>query len=152
MNIVNCKHCDKEINLNTESYDRNAIIRYLNTICSKFKDGLQVEAEETTNMRKLKDGYVYQIEEKIEDVINKLDVMRESFQQCRELQEIYIDISTIIQQGHYNEYPEDLEFVYRNEEFEKILEKFEDTYDTALEEAFLSLKKLEPRDHMEVLK
>lgn len=103
-------------------------------------------------MRKLKDGYVYLIEEKLEDVINKLDVMREAFQQCRELQEIYIDISRIIQQGHYKEHPEDLEFVYRNEEFEKILEKFEDAYDTALEEAFLSLKKLEPRDHKEVLK
>lgn len=152
MNIVNCEHCDKEIYLDTESYDRNAIIRYLNTIGSKFKDELQVETKETTNMRKLKDGYVYQIEEKLEDVINKLDVMREAFQQCRELQEIYIDISTTIQQGHYNEHPEDLEFVYRNEEFEKILEKFEDTYDTALEEAFLSLKKLEPRDHKEVLK
>ncbi len=103
-------------------------------------------------MRKLKDGYVYQIEEKLEDVINKLDVMREAFQQCSELQENYIDISTIIQQGHYKEHPEDLEFVYRNEAFEKIIKKFEDTYDTALEEAFLLLQKLEPRGHTEVLK
>lgn len=48
MNIVNCEHCDKEIYLDTESYDRNATMRCLNPICSKCEDELWVEDEETT--------------------------------------------------------------------------------------------------------
>lgn len=103
-------------------------------------------------MRKLKDGYVYQIEEKLEDVIHQLNIMRGAFQQYSELEENYIDISMRVQEEHYKEHPEDLEFVYRNEDFDKFLEEFGDTYDTALEEAFLLLQKLEPRDHMENIK
>ena len=103
-------------------------------------------------MRKLQDGYVYQIDEKLEDVIRRLNVMREAFHKYSEVEEKYVDLAVEIQQDHYDMYPDDTDYFYVNELYDKTLKELGDTYDSALEEAVLLLKKLEPRDHMENIK
>lgn len=103
-------------------------------------------------MKKLQNGYVYEFDEKLDDLLYRLKVLRSSFKQYSEIEEKYIDLSVEIQQDHYEMYPDDTDYFYVNELYDKTLKELGDSYDSALEEAVLLLKKLEPRDHMEPIK
>ena len=96
-------------------------------------------------MTKFKDGYVFNFDEKMEEAIYRLDVLRTTYAKYVDLQDTYVDIAVRVQEEHFKKYPNDTEFFYQNETFDKYLEEYANDYDRALEVLTLAVNGLRPK-------
>lgn len=96
-------------------------------------------------MTKFKDGYVINFDEKMEEAIYRLDVLRATYARYIDLEETYVDIAVRTQKEHFKKHPDDTEFFYKNETFDKSLEQYANDYDRAIEVLALAVDGLRPK-------